>query len=136
MKTFYVYFQEDQGDLWWQKLIKGHCWIMEECEAYGMKYLIRTESLVNIFQTDVSFVTIDQVDPYFRQIHKNVRCIKIQRNPDPLQHFSLFHHLNCVSTVKKVLGLNKPFMVTPKQLYRYLVTQGEEYGLTIRRRNA
>lgn len=131
MRTFYVYFKDDSSELWWQRFIKGHCWVMEEREVYGMKYLIRTESLVNIIETDVSFVTIDQVDPLIRELHNNVRCIKIKCNPDPLKHFSLFHHLNCVSTVKKVLGINKPLIVTPNQFYKYLLTKGEEYGFNI-----
>lgn len=133
MKTFYVYFTDGEIVEWWQHIIPGHCWIMEERELYGMKYLIRTESLLHVFETDVSFVTIDQIDPLLRKLHNNVKCIKIKCKPDPLKKFSIFHHFNCVATVKKVLGINKPFMVTPKQLYRYLLTKGEKYGRTIRR---
>ena len=101
---------------------------MEEREVYGMKYLLRTEALLNVLETDVSFVTIDQVDPLLRIMHTDIKCIKIKCDPDPTKKFSIFHHLNCVSVVKKVLGINRPLTVTPKQLYRYLETKGEIYG--------
>ena len=128
MRSFYVYFKKNSNEVWWQKFIKGHCWVMEERELYGMKFLLRTESLLNLLETDVSFVTIKQVDPLLRIMHQDIKCIKIKCNPSPLKSFSPFHHLNCVSTVKKVLGINKPLVVTPNQLYKYLKTKGTIYG--------
>jgi len=121
MRTFYVCFKKDVNPaVWWQRIIPGHCWVMEEREVYGMKYLIRTESLINLLETDVSFVTMEQVLPYLMEIHTDFKYIKIECEPNPLKSFSIFHHLNCVSTVKKVLGINKPFTITPNQLFEYL----------------
>ena len=37
--------------------------------------------------------------------------------------------LSCVSFTKRLLGINKPFILTSRQLYSYL--RGKEHGITI-----
>ena len=50
----------------------------------------------------------------------NYKLVTVDMDVNPLKYHNPFGLMNCVSLTKKVLGLNKPWIITPYQLYKYL----------------
>jgi len=110
---------------WWARLLHPefqHCWVAKDNGVFFEKL----ECLVNVIHTEILL--------YDTPLLEGQRYIGIHLDPDPTKHFGIFHHLNCVSLVKKFLGICDYKIQTPKQLYNYLLTIGGlENDVNVRR---
>lgn len=126
MRTW-VFFCPAMGVPWWSRLCDRqftHCFIITEQESYGVKLYIRLEGLTRILLNDVSFVPIESTIAYLRGKFDSIRILMGEFDGEQPDGFNQLVHLNCVSIVKKRLGINKPLVITPKQLYRHLKAAG------------
>ncbi len=141
MRRFYVFFQEG-SNLTKARFLKlflsrefSHCWILEEFPSSledGTNWFMRVESLVNIVDMGVLVMELKDILAHLDKVLGGCfRCLVIDKQVNPLYSFnSIVISLNCVSLTKKILGINKPFLLTPRGLYKYLLKKGalEIYG--------
>lgn len=111
-----VVFRGD-ADLWWQWLLKPgfrHCFV---CLNDGRHWLVVDPLSCGL---EVGVLTVAaEVDlaAWLRRHALTVVAVRPTRLRRPLPPGLL----TCVETVKRVLGLSAPLVVTPWQLYRHLM---------------
>ena len=123
IKTVYVFFGEADHKSWYLRLLPPkltHCFSYEHQLLGGFDCFIRIENLYNTVETDIYFSTLKILLDRFPH-HK---IIQITLEVNPLNKTFDFMPINCVSLIKKQLGINKPFIITPKQLLNHLITLG------------
>jgi hypothetical protein len=103
----YIVFTNDSGH-WWSRFLHPfikHCYLMI---ADRGRWLIYGKSMhyVDLFTIDRQPDKIEEVI-----------IVKIDRKT---ARQSLFMLNTCVGHVKQILGINRPFIWTPYQLYKYL----------------
>lgn len=107
----------DDTDLWWLKWLKRgfrHCFVVMRLGGQW----VAIDPMAHHLQ-----ITVPQLPTDFDL--KNWFCAQglrvIERHPEPelLRCYPPIF-LSCVELVKRILGLRKPFILTPAQLYRYL----------------
>lgn len=122
-KTVYVIFTDSSIDRWpVSDLTRGfsHCYAYEQQLLGGFDCFIRIENLLNIIETQIFFGSKKDLLMQFPTL--TVVEIKLEVNPN--KRIFDFFPINCVSLIKKQLGLNKPFVITPKQLFNHLIRIG------------
>lgn len=122
-KTVYVFFKEAVHKTWYLKLLDRnltHCFSYEHQLLGGYDCFLKIENLYHCFDTQIFFGTREDL----LSRHIGIKCIQITLDVDPLKKTHDFIPINCVSLVKKQLGINKPFIITPKQLLNHLITLG------------
>ncbi len=105
--SVYVVFTNDSGH-WWSRFLHPfirHCYIAIADKGKWLIYA-KTMHYVDLF-------TIDQQPDKIEE----VIIVKIDRKTT---RQSLFMLNTCVGHVKQILGINRPFIWTPFQLYKYL----------------
>lgn len=105
----YVVFENVKGH-WWCRFLSpiNHCFLMLVDNG---RYII-----MNKTTTGLEVYTLNDVSG----ILKDKYVIKAQENKTG----GLIPMLNtCVGITKRYLGINKPFILTPRQLYKYLEVQ-------------
>lgn len=124
IKTVYIFFGDADYKAWYlTDLTKGfsHCFSYEHQLLGGYDCFVKIENLYHCFDTDVFFGLKEDL---LRKFSQNT-VVKITLDVDPMKRTFDFMPINCVSLIKKQLGLSKPFIITPKQLYTHLITIGE-----------
>ena len=122
-KTVYVFFGEAIHKKWWTRLLNKnftHCFSYEHHLLGGYDCFLKIENLYHCFDTKIFFGKKQNLLKLFPQ-HKIV-TITVEVNP--VNKTYEFLPLNCVNLIKKQLGLNKPFIIKPEQLYNHLLTIG------------
>lgn len=122
-KTAYVFFKEADHKFWYLRLLDRkltHCFTYEHQLLGGYDCFLKVENLYNCFDTQILFGTKKDLLSH----HIGVRCIQITLDVDPLKTTHDFMPINCVSLTKKQIGINKPFIITPKQLLNHLLSIG------------
>ena len=103
------------SDLKWLKCLQDgfqHCFIMRR-DFDSVWTVIQCNQLALEVQ---SYLIEDFATPY--DFVAGATVIECEKSPKLSR--GLFCHLNCVEVVKAVLGINKPFIFTPYQLYRWI----------------
>ena len=122
IKTVYVFFEEASIRLFFMKYLANgfsHCFTYEHQLLDKYDVFVKIESLFYCFDTDIFFGSVDEL-----LLDLPKKRIKITLNVDPEKRTLDFMPTTCVSVVKKQLGINKPFIITPKQLYSHLIKIG------------
>ena len=107
----YIVF-EDDSEHWWSKLLKKgirHCFLIKPVPN---SYIIYGKSAKSFDLFTVSDQKSIIEGNYIIESYVPKECKR-----------SLFMLNTCVGAVKQVVGINKPFIWTPYQLYRYLEKQ-------------
>jgi hypothetical protein len=103
----YVVFTNDSGH-WWSRFLHPfikHCYIAIADRGRWIIYA-KTLHYVDLFTIDRQMDKIEEVI-----------IVKIDRKTT---RQSLFMLNTCVGHAKQILGINRPFIWTPFQLYKYL----------------
>ena len=109
----YVVFENDDGN-WWSRFLHHrikHCYVvvpsLDCCIVHS-----RTTAKFDLFnESDINVI----IDP-------NSIIMGYKQKPNSR---SLFMLNTCVGHTKQLLGINKPFIWTPYQLYKYLRNEDE-----------
>ncbi len=109
----YIAFTKDDGH-WWSRFLHKeiqHCAIIK---PLGYNYLVfqKTTGKFDLFTVSDKNDILDK--PY-----------KLMGVTQKDSKRGLFMLNTCVGHAKQVLGINKPFILTPYQLYKYLRSQNE-----------
>lgn len=126
MKTW-VFFCPAIGVPLWSRFCDPkftHCFMIKEQETYGVNLYIRLEGLTRSIVYDVSLLPIEDTIEYLRGKLDHLKILQGEYDGGQPDSFNQLCHLNCVSIVKKALGIDKPLILTPKQLYRHLKAKG------------
>lgn len=112
----------DQTDLWWLKFLRRgfrHCFIIMRFADIW----ISMDALAH--KTEI--MRIDLPDGFnLPQWLENQGDLVIRHSPRSTVLKPLWPaFFSCVEAVKRTLGLRKPFMITPWQLYQFLKLQNE-----------
>jgi len=127
-RTFYCLFTEAVQLPWYFSKLDtqlSHCFTVEHQVIGEYDCFMALEHLTNFIDTRTYLIPIDDIIERYR-MDKDYRIIKISLDVDPLKRMNPFMHLNCASLVKKSLGINRPTVFTPKQLYKHLLSIGGE----------
>ena len=122
-KTVYVFLKESDHKTWYLKLLKrglSHCFSYEHQLLGGYDCFLKIENLFNCLDTQILFGTKEDLLNKFI----GVRCVRITLDVDPLKKTFDFMPINCVSIIKKQLGISAPLVITPNQLLNHLITIG------------
>lgn len=103
----------------------NHCFVIEHQLLGGYDHLIRIESLTNLVVITTYFATLKEVIELIG--YREYKMIEIDVNVDPLIPHNPLSFMNCVGLTKKLLGINRIGIITPFQLYKYLLTKGKKH---------
>ncbi len=123
-RIFYIVFENTKNTPWWQLFLDkeiNHCYAITPVDDNNSIMLTQTLASgieITAFRTNISDLALNIIE----HNKKVIRMIATQ-NINTKLRLRLFR--DCVGLCKDLIGLDKPFMVTPKQLYRYLKTRGE-----------
>jgi len=98
--------------------------MIKEQYLYNVPLYIILESITKIVINDISELPIDKLINMIKSQHSSIMILEGKFNGEQPKNFFQLIHLNCVSIIKKSLGINKPFIITPKQLCKYLIGIG------------
>ena len=107
---------------WYLKKLKkdmSHCFLLEHQLLGGYDHIIQIENLTNIVEVTTYLAPLQDVLSLI-DTTRHYKLISVDMDVDPLKHHNPLGLLYCVSLVKKLLGINKPWIFTPYQLYKYL----------------
>lgn len=122
-KEFYVIFEEADH---WFPLYAGldpdysHVYTYEHQLLDGYDIFLKNENTFNAVDNMVFFGN----STLFEEAIAGKRYVKITVDVAYKKHYFDLMLLNCVTLSKKQLGINKPWILTPKQLYRQLIRMG------------
>lgn len=122
-KAVYVVFGEADYRPWYLRGLEqgfSHCYTYEHQLLGGYDCFVKVECLLNTLNSEIFFGTSSQL----LEMYKATNIIQITVEVNPTAKTLDLLPVNCVSMVKKQLGVNKPFILTPKQLYAHLVRRG------------
>ena len=109
----YVVFNKDDNHWWTRFLHKEiqHCFVLK---PLGYNYVVsqKTTSKFDLF-------TVSDKNDILDKPYRLMSCIQ-KKSPRGLLMLN-----TCVGHTKQMLGINKPFILTPYQLYKYLRSQNE-----------
>ena len=121
---FYIIFQPADSPRWWMRFLDKtmqHCWIAKEIPLEtGDKIYLSLENLYGYASMDLVFVSIGDIADL---IHGAV-IVEYEVEIDPDKRDWIPEPVTCVTLLKKVLGIHKVFLQTPRQLYKYLLAKG------------
>lgn len=115
-REYYVVFGKAKIKMpWWIDKDFQHCYVVRK--EYDRIWTVIEDTYNHL-----------QVHPYLVEDYPNLRdligneptVVRTTRKIQDVQR-GMFCIFNCVEVCKAVLGINKPTLFTPKQLYRYLV---------------
>ena len=110
----YVAFTKDDNH-WWSRFLHKdiqHCLILK---PLGYTYYLVSQKTTDKFD----LFTVSDKNDILDKPYRLVCCIQ-KKSPR-----GLFMLNTCVGHTKQALGINKPFIFTPYQLYKYLRSQNE-----------
>jgi len=123
MKYIVCFTESPNRGLWklftfWRKGF-GHVFIVRFDPEYGQWH--RIECASERMRFDV--LEGDKADLLVGMLIEQCKCLEVTGSSYPIQ---LPRWLYCVSFAKHVIGMNKPFVLTPYQLYCELRKRGAE----------
>lgn len=123
-KEFYIFFYKTDRNRWWKYLLNkdlNHCGVMETIYIGSKSLSIRFENLYNVIKTKVYIGYL--ANEFVKEMLKIpfMKCIKIRKKINPNKRFYDFFRFDCVSFVKKILNINKIWIITPRQLFDYIL---------------
>ena len=124
VKDMYVFFETADHHPWYYRLLDqkiAHVLSYEKQDLGGYPVFIKAENLFKHVECGVLFGTEEDLLSRYKHCIKKIHIVK---DVDPEGDFCNVILLNCVALVKKQLGINQPFVLTPKQLYRHLLRIG------------
>jgi len=120
----YVVFTDFSRIRWLQWLRRGyrHCFVVLGTGSLGLIYdpMANCTVLTGLMQVDW-----DAIGGRYRQMGYTVVETTIQ---PPGLAVSYIRPFTCVEAVKRVLGIHAPWVLTPWQLYRYLIGSGTSHS--------
>jgi len=131
-KRFHVIFQKAHDIKWWMRGLDreiSHVWLLEESNLGGFTCLLRTENLHNLLETSAHLFEFSDYKKLMDAQCVSYKSVTIDLDVDYLKPFNLFNILSCVSVTRKIMGINKPLIITPKQLYKHLLKIGAKENL-------
>lgn len=115
-RDVYIVF-EDNTTLWWLKFLKSG---FRHCKMYvkiTRKIYVEINPLSNQMFLLVHF--FEKESDFKKVIHREIH-LKTKIGAAPLKT-APFGAFTCVEAVKRTLGIHKFFVVTPYQLYKYIL---------------
>lgn len=122
-KKVYIFFRESDHRPWYFRFLDRkftHCFTYEHQLLGGYDSFIKMENLYNTIDSQIYFGSGDQL----LELFEDCKCLLITVDVDPLKPMCRIQPITCVTLIKKQLGIDKPFIITPKQLYNHLITKG------------
>jgi len=122
-RTFYIFFNEADYLPPYMRILDHrfqHCFSYEHQLLGGFDSFVKVENLFNTVESQIFFGTKEDL----LNLLPGIRCIEITLDVDPKKKTWDFMPINCVSLIKKQLGISKLFIITPKQLYTHLLAIG------------
>jgi len=119
-KRYYVFFTDSVAP-WYLRGLKensSHVFVLEHTLLDGYDLFLRTENLRGVIETSAHFMSLEEV--LKRLTISEYKMLKVDVDIDIKKYYMPFEPLTCVSLTKKLLGINKPLIFTPYQLYRHL----------------
>ena len=113
----YVFFS-DQSELWWLRFLRRgfrHCALIIEKD----NLFILVDPLSHQLMIDVH-VELKREDFAHWLAHCGMTYVAVEMKPCPLRA-APWGFLSCVEVIKRILGIRQRFIVTPWQLYNFLV---------------
>lgn len=104
----------DRSAVRWLKKGFRHCYVARK--DYGKVWTVIQDTWTHL---DVRSFLVSDYPDISDLAGEGAYVVKVDYNIGKA-HRGYFCHYNCVETVKAVLGIRKPFLITPYQLYRYL----------------
>jgi hypothetical protein len=123
-KLMYVYFGEADIRSWYMApMAQGftHCFVYEHHTLGGYDCFIKIENLHNHVESCVIFGGANHIPRA-----ESYRVVRVALEIDPIKKYHDYMPINCVSLVKKQLGISQPWIILPKQLFNHLITLGGE----------
>ena len=113
----------DQTDLWWLKFLRRgfrHCFILIRFADVW----ISVDALAH--KTEVMRIDIPDHFSLMQWLeNQGETVIKTQITPAKLKPYSP-SFFTCVENVKRIIGIRKPFIITPWRLYKFLTAHNEK----------
>ena len=131
-RTYYIVFQESQFNRIWRAwTCPGfrHIWTfwplyVGEPGLLTPRWTLKFEPLANHFDIDLWYADPDEVAASFLQKPEITDILKIQLLFRTGSEFVPRGVMNCVSSVKACIGVRAWHIITPKQLYNFLIHEG------------
>lgn len=122
-RTFYVLFEHSPDtELWHKYICRGweHCWILQDCQGSSVSINMLT-SFISVHNYDNPPEIL--VNEYIigKLVHD---IVKISLPFKSTRAYTVRGFLNCVTLVKGLLNIKKPFIFTPRQLHKHLLSIG------------
>lgn len=121
IRTFYVFFRPSGPVPFWLRWMDkkiSHCYTVEKQSIGGYDIFLKTEHLLNIIESQAALGAFESIR------EPGHRVIMIDVDVDPKKNMWHLLPLDCVSITKKLMGINRPLVFTPKKLFRYLLSIG------------
>lgn len=123
-KVSYVVFAKSTTAKWYFKHVFdstiSHCFVIEEQPIGDTIVHVKTEHLFSHVDISLLFMTIEDIMKLLKD-EINYSIIKVETSIKTANSLFLFPAIDCVALTKRLLGINKPLLFTPKQLYIYLL---------------
>ena len=116
-KTAYIVF-EDNTTLWWLKFLRQG---FRHCKIYVKITKIIYLELNPLSNQMFMFVHVFEKESEFKKVIHSHNFIKTKILSAPLKT-APFGVFTCVEAVKRVLGIHNFFIITPHQLYIFLLS--------------
>mmetsp|Transcript_22789 Transcript_22789/g.10987 ORF Transcript_22789/g.10987 Transcript_22789/m.10987 type:complete len:190 (+) Transcript_22789:3946-4515(+) len=131
MRRFYVFFHsgsECRKTRVLRRFLKHpytHCWFLEttlDSEEAGVTTMfIRTENLVNVIETEVYVGLFPGIlKSIMEAVPIDLKCLRIDKQVNPLIRFTPDLLVNCVTISKKCMGIRDFLVQTPFSFYKHL----------------
>lgn len=145
-RIYYVAFKDNDGWKWWDLFTTKayrHCfvfyrqWVPDGPEHYMDQ---APESLRTIYieiscgclTIEPYVMTPEELIEYLSKSEQNITIVRIFLDPSKHLRYRGRGLITCVSLIKAILGLNKFWIVTPRQLIQHLRRLGAETVLEVR----
>ena len=127
-REFYIFFFNIKEFRWWKLFLSkeiNHCAVVEVKRYDDINVYLRIENLNNLIYSEFYFGDVgDKVFKKTIESDELKKCLYYKTTLNPEKRFVSFFRFQCVTFTKKILNINKYFIFTPNQLYKYLLKYG------------
>jgi len=124
MQKFYVIFSECETPRWYSWFLDSkyrHAWAAKAVYlSDGTELLIAFENLFGYISLDLTYVRPGDIS----ELCPGTTCIVEYQAYVDVNKRSFPQPITCITVLKKLLGIHKLLIQTPKQLKEYLLRQG------------
>ncbi|HOO50866.1 MAG TPA: hypothetical protein PLK94_06215 [Alphaproteobacteria bacterium] len=114
----------DTTDLWWLKFLKSgfrHCFVIIKFSDLERDRWVALDPMLHHWQ--ISLPNIEKSFDLRQWLEDQGHHVVSTKILAPARRYYPPLFLSCVEVVKRILGLQRPFVITPYQLYRHLKFQ-------------